>query len=282
MNRQNKSLITICSLILEMVLTVSLHAQQSAKDTIYVTKGAATFLHAADKILTVQSGNTSGKELQYQIIQDRDLLFTTTGLSRSTNLLVVTEKSSYYFIVQYKENVPLSLLKYELEGKTAGKESNSTVSPLLPECPEGHISANTDTVMMNRLINEIMHQRLKKLLAKTTMKGIQVSVRKVLLLNRYCYFSIEVRNRSHIPVELQPIRVYKSSYGINASCMPVLMDVGADVIATGETVRHMITVEASILDRRDKILFSISGNGISPLILKMAASKLPGYILAAR
>ncbi|WP_167016523.1 DUF4138 domain-containing protein [Chitinophaga sp. Cy-1792] len=263
-----------------VILSGPLRAQQRL-DTIYVTKGAATFLHSPEKIISVQTGNGNGKELQYQVIKDKDLLLISAGMPRNTNLLVVTESASHYFIVVYKENIPLSQLRYELDGKKE-KGHNDLLVGALPECEDAVLSGTGDTVIMNRLVNEMLRQRSGKLLARISQKGVQVSVRKVLLLNRYCYFSIEVRNRSHIPVELQPIRMYKSNQGLNTTCMAVIQDMGADVIATGETVRHVVTIDAPVFDKRDRLLFSVRGNGVSPLLLKMAATKLPGYILAAR
>jgi hypothetical protein len=209
----------------------------------------------------------------------------------TTNAVIALRRKVYYFVLQYRERAPLEKLQYDFsaqrrKGKTKKSGPAEDWPAILQTFPDSAQeltgSATPDTAAAARIAADYLQQRHRKVIARTTDGDIAMVMEHAMKLNKQLYFKFGFRNKSSIPVEAERLLLLKRSAASGElQRIRAVFVTGNTMIGPRSTNAYVMVTSIPRMAPEDVVVgILVLRNIPRPLVVKVKAKELPGFILS--
>jgi hypothetical protein len=275
---------------------------QSQTDSILTTKGAVTLITCGSTISTFQIGDGKNADYDYRIV-DGNVAFIRPIVAnpRPTNLVVREGANIHYFILAFRDKVPLTRLKYTLSagGRTSsgttgngaggvddGNETDNSSNGQTSDTDEeddNTASADIDTVTVGNIAEDFRKQRRNNHTYETSADGITLNFLQAMSLNNLVYYCFRVKNRSNDPFVFNKVtlmhKAVKDTSALHS--MPVLYRKGSNTIAGSDEQSIVFVTAARPFTKKDEVIMVMyNKNTKNQVVLYVPVNAFPKYMIS--
>lgn len=282
-------------IILLLILSVtSLLSYSQYYDTIVVGKGVTTLIEfkgdATIRQLDISGSATSNiaqvktKDLYYAVMDSTASILKFKAVRPFTGKIIMTvfSDTTVQYMIKYEEDPAKTYYAYNLESKTSGKRSKTTISNVPQKSTEEHFQdlaggtggdgeltdLRTDMEKNSgELINPknklftAMRSKNQNITAGDIKGGVRIYLQKLYKSRQLTYFMFKISNFSMADFQLDDFSINKVEAGSDVKLTEIHEESAYNLLKRYEQVDFIVIAENVEINASGKLVFTFKGKG---------------------